>query len=96
MRKNGSRLISLRQYRLTDLFLFAVILTLKKGVYRQKAVLPADGITLTGEGCGQTVITFDDYARKIHADGQEYNTFRTYTLCVIRGKHGFLPVYALF
>ena len=26
MRKNGSRLISLRQYRLTDLFLFAVIL----------------------------------------------------------------------
>ncbi len=27
MRKNGSRLISLRQYRLTDLFLFAVILT---------------------------------------------------------------------
>ena len=57
-------------------------LRLKKGVYRQKAVLPADGITLTGEGCGQTVITFDDYARKIHADGQEYNTFRTYTLCV--------------
>ena len=26
MRKNGSRMISIRQYRLTDLFLFAVIL----------------------------------------------------------------------
>jgi len=28
MRKNGSRLISIRQYRLTDLFLFAVILVI--------------------------------------------------------------------
>ena len=28
MRKNGSRLISLRQYRVTDLLLFAVILTI--------------------------------------------------------------------
>ncbi|MDE5942585.1 MAG: pectin esterase [Clostridia bacterium] len=55
---------------------------LKKGEYRQKAVLAADNVTLIGEGCGQTVITFDDYARKIHADGKEYNTFRTYTLCV--------------
>lgn len=55
---------------------------LSKGEYRQKAVLAKDGVTLVGEGCGQTVITFDDYARKIHADGQEYNTFRTYTLCV--------------
>ena len=55
---------------------------LSKGEYKQKAVLAKDGVTLVGEGCGQTVITFDDYARKIHADGQEYNTFRTYTLCV--------------
>ncbi|MDE7453527.1 MAG: pectin esterase [Clostridia bacterium] len=55
---------------------------LGKGEYFQKAVLSADGVTLTGEGCGQTVIAFDDYARKIHADGQEYNTFRTFTLCV--------------
>ncbi|HEY8395241.1 MAG TPA: pectinesterase family protein [Bacilli bacterium] len=27
-----------------------------------------------------TVITYSDYARKIHEDGLEYNTFRTYTL----------------
>ncbi|MDE6867574.1 MAG: pectin esterase [Clostridia bacterium] len=55
---------------------------LAKGEYRQKAVLAADNVTLTGEGAGQTVIVFDDYARKIHADGREYNTFRTYTLCI--------------
>lgn len=55
---------------------------LKCGVYRQKIEVRGDGITLCGEDRGKTVITFDDYARKIHADGKEYNTFRTYTLCV--------------
>ena len=40
-------------------------LRLQNGVYRQKTVLAADGITLTGEGCGQTVITFDDYAHRL-------------------------------
>ena len=28
------------------------------------------------------MITYDDYAKKIHADGKEYVTFRTYTMCV--------------
>ena len=55
---------------------------LGKGEYVQKTVLAADNVTIVGEGCGQTVITFGDYARKMHADGQEYNTFRTYTLCI--------------
>ena len=55
---------------------------LKKGVYRQKTLISADDLTIIGEGRETTVITYDDYARKIHADGREYNTFRTYTLCV--------------
>lgn len=55
---------------------------LKKGVYRQKTLIEADDVTLIGEERETTVITYDDYARKIHADGQEYNTFRTYTVCV--------------
>lgn len=57
------------------------VIYMEKGIYRRKIEITADNVTLIG--CGKdTVITYDDYARKIHADGQEYNTFRTYTLCV--------------
>lgn len=55
---------------------------LKKGIYRQKVKISADDVELIGEDRETTVITYDDYARKIHSDGREYNTFRTYTLCV--------------
>ena len=55
---------------------------LKSGTYRHKVLIEADDLTLIGEECETTVITYDDYARKIHADGQEYNTFRTYTVCI--------------
>ncbi|MDE5721151.1 MAG: pectin esterase [Clostridia bacterium] len=55
---------------------------LSNGIYRQKIKITADDITIIGENREKTVITFDDYAKKPHADGREYNTFRTYTLCV--------------
>lgn len=55
---------------------------LKSGVYRQKVEIRANDITVIGENRETTVITYNDFARKIHADGREYNTFRTYTLCV--------------
>lgn len=55
---------------------------LAPGVYRQKILLAADDVTLIGAGRETTVITYDDYAKKIHADGREYVTFRTYTMCV--------------
>lgn len=55
---------------------------LKGGVYPIKSVIKQSGVTLVGEGRETTVLTGGDYARKIHADGREYNTFRTYTLCV--------------
>ena len=54
---------------------------LEKGVYRAKTEITADNITIIGKG-KDTVLTNGDYARKIHADGREYNTFRTYTLCI--------------
>lgn len=53
---------------------------LASGIYRQKTLITANDIHIIGEA--GTVITYDDYARKIHADGKEYNTFRTYTLCI--------------
>lgn len=55
---------------------------LAAGVYKQKTVIAANDVTIIGESRETTVITYDDYARKIHADGKEYVTFRTYTLCV--------------
>lgn len=58
------------------------VIYLKKGVYRQKIWLRANDLTIIGESRETTVISYDDYALKIHADGREYNTFRTYTLCV--------------
>ena len=59
----------------------ADIIYLEKGVYEQKVEILRDNIKIIGEG-EQTRITFSDYAKKIHADGQEYNTFRTYTMCI--------------
>ena len=55
---------------------------LAAGAYRQKVEIRANNITLIGESREATVISYDDYAKKIHADGKEYNTFRTYTVCV--------------
>lgn len=57
------------------------VVHLSKGVYYQKTEILKSGLTIVGEG-EDTVITYDDYARKIHSDGKEYNTFRTYTLAV--------------
>ena len=55
---------------------------LAAGVYRQKTEIRRGGLRIVGESRETTIITYGDYARKIHADGKEYNTFRTYTMCV--------------
>ncbi|MGN0998044.1 MAG: pectinesterase family protein [Faecousia sp.] len=55
---------------------------LSEGIYRCKTVLRTRGLTLTGAGADKTKLVFDDYARKPHPIGYEYNTFRTYTLAV--------------
>lgn len=52
------------------------------GVYRQKTMLRTRGLTLIGASREETVLIFDDHAKKWHAIGWEYNTFRTYTLAV--------------
>lgn len=55
---------------------------LAKGVYRCKLVIAADEVKLIGEDRETTVICYDDYAKKPHADGRDYVTFRTFTVCV--------------
>lgn len=58
-----------------------IILT--EGEYRQKTEISVPYIELIGAGADKSVIVYDDYANKIHSDGKEYNTFRTYTLAVL-------------
>lgn len=58
------------------------LIRLKNGVYRLKSEIRQNGVILAGEERDKTILEFGDYAKKIHADGKEYNTFRTYTLCV--------------
>ena len=52
------------------------------GIYRQKLMLKTPGLRLEGEGAGQTLLVWGDYAKKLDAQGREYNTFRTWTLAV--------------
>lgn len=58
------------------------ILYFAPGEYRQKAMLRTPGLTLVGAGADQTILVFDDHAKKRHPIGYEFNTFRTYTLAV--------------
>ena len=61
------------------------ILELSEGVYRAKCTINVPSITIRGAGMNRTKIVWDDYAKKIHADGKEYVTFRTFTLAVCAG-----------
>lgn len=56
---------------------------LSEGEYRRKTEISVPYIELVGAGADKSVIVYDDYANKIHSDGKEYNTFRTYTLAVL-------------
>jgi len=58
------------------------VINLAPGTYRQKVVIRTPGLLITGAGSHLTTIVYDDYARKEHPIGGEFNTFRTYTLAV--------------
>ena len=58
------------------------VIRLAPGVYRQKLIIRTPGLTVIGAGSEETVISYNDYARKPHPIGYEFNTFRTYTVAV--------------
>ena len=59
-------------------------ISLPAGTYREKLVIPAEkkGLRLVHEGEGEAVLLWDDYSAKKAPDGNEFGTFRTYTLKV--------------
>ncbi|HHX80865.1 MAG TPA: hypothetical protein GX692_07365 [Acholeplasmataceae bacterium] len=50
------------------------------GRYEEKLKIKKPNLKIYGFNPEKTIITNNDYAKKIHKDGLEYNTFRTYTL----------------
>lgn len=71
-------------YAVRDLSQQQVTIHIKKGIYREKIVIPSwkTNITLEGEDAGNTMITYDDYAGKRLAARDEFlkaDSIRTYT-----------------
>ena len=62
------------------------IIFLKAGIYKEKVKIFKNNITLIGEDQKTTIISNNDYFHKILDDGNEANTFRTYT-CLITGNN---------
>lgn len=59
-------------------------LILKDELYFEKIVINKPYIEI--DGLNKAVIEYNDYAKKIHEDGREYVTFRTYTM-LIKAPH---------
>ncbi|WP_143316014.1 pectinesterase family protein [Clostridium sp. HBUAS56017] len=60
---------------------------IKKGIYKEKIFIDTPFLTLIGEDPKETIITYDDYAKKTFSTGEAYRTFNTYTIFI--GAHNF-------
>ena len=47
-----------------------ITIFIKSGVYKEKLHLEVPYVTLKGEDAKKTILTYDDYALKIHEDGR--------------------------
>lgn len=56
---------------------------IKEGTYFEKIKIKNNSFPLTIKGTKDTIISFNDHALKIHPDGKEFNTFRTYTMMIL-------------
>lgn len=64
-----------------------VVIRIKNGIYKEKVFIDKPWIRLIGEDPHHTVITYDDYAKKLLPNGEPMNTLNTYS-CYI-GGHDF-------
>ena len=58
----------------------------KQGMYFEKLKIKfysEYSLKIIGEDKNNTIISFNDFAKKIHSDGLEFNTFRTSTLMLL-------------
>jgi len=55
---------------------------IKKGIYKEKLHVSKPFVTFIGENKNQTIITNDDYAKKVFPNGEEYRTFNSYTIFI--------------
>lgn len=60
----------------------AAVITIAPGTYREKVVIDVPGVTIRGEGGGETRIVWDDSATMLDDKGEPFGTFRTATLRV--------------
>ena len=63
-----------------------ITLYLRDGIYHEKLYLYHHHLSIIGESLNGTIISYGDYAYKMHEDGLLYNTFRTSTVTVL-GHH---------
>ncbi len=56
------------------------LIYIEDGVYFEKLDIKHKNISLEGQSRENTIIMYDDYALKNHKDGNEYGTFRTFTI----------------
>ena len=58
--------------------------------YREKVTVDKKGLTIVGHESGDSRVVFGDHANKMHADGKEYNTFRSYSVIVCADDVSFI------
>lgn len=54
-----------------------------EGIYFEKISILKNNITLKGKSKENTIISYNDFSRKLNSDLYEFNTFRTYTLEIL-------------
>ena len=59
-----------------------VVIYIKNGVYKEKIHVEKPHVTLIGESAEQTILTYDDYAKKKLPNGEDYETFRSYSIFI--------------
>lgn len=59
-----------------------IIVYIKKGIYKEKLSVLKPFLTFIGEDKNETIITYDDYAKKIFPSGEAYRTFNSYTIFI--------------
>lgn len=64
-----------------------ITIYLKKGVYHEKVKVDKPFLSLIGESASNTILTFDDHAKKPLPNGEPMNTFNSYSIYI--GGHDF-------